>query len=102
MAPQHVDDLKRLNEALDLGLSHVQISELFAGVQRRRGFRRAAGRALAAAARGSTIVADENRIDSETGLSIADLREAVVEAIVIDVTLCDKPVPLTLLGRLEN
>lgn len=102
MAPQHLDDLKRLNEALDLGLSPVQTCELFAGVQRRRGFRRAAGRALAAAARGSTIVADENRIDSETGLSIADLREAVVEAIVIDVTLLDQPVPLTLLGRLEN
>lgn len=102
MAPQHVDDLKRLNEALDLGLSPLETCELFAGVQRRRGFRRAAGRALVAAARGSTIVADENRIDSETGLSIADLRETVVEAIVIDVTLCDKPVPLTLLGRLEN
>jgi hypothetical protein len=102
MAPQHVDDLERLNRGLDLGLSPVQTRELFAGVQRRRGFRRAAGRALAAAARGSTVVADENRVDTETGLSIADLREAVVEAIVVDVALCDQPVPLTLLGRLEN
>ena len=102
MAPQRFVDLERLNEALDLGLSSVQLRELFAGVQRRRGFRRGAGRALAAAARESTVVADENRIDSETGLSIADLRDAVVEAVVIDVTPCDEPKPLTLLGRLED
>ena len=102
MAPQQFVDLERLNEALDLGLSTVQLRELFAGVQRRRGFRRGAGRALAAAARESTVVADENRIDSATGLSIADLRDAVVEAVVIDVTPCDEPKPLTLLGRLED
>lgn len=102
MAPQHNDDLERLNEALELGLTPTRCNELFAGVQRRRGFRRAAGRALAAAARGSTVVADENRIDPETGLSVADLRDAVVEAVVIEVSPCDHPVPLTLLGRLEN
>jgi len=102
MAPQHFDDLERLNQGLELGLSPVETRELFAGVQRRRGFRRAAGRALAAAARGSTIATDETRVDSETGLSIADLREAVVEAVVVGVRPCDHPVPLTLLGRLEN
>ena len=102
MAPQHKDDLERLNEALELGFSQQQIDELFAGVQRRRGFRRAAGRALAAAARDSTVVADDSRVDDETGLSIADLREAVVEAVVTAVRPCDHPVPLTLLGRLET
>ncbi len=102
MAPQQFVDLEHLNTALGLGLTPIQLRELFAGVQRRRGFRRAAGRALAAAARGSTVVADQNRIDTETGLSIADLREAVVEAVVIDVTWCDEHVPLTLLGRLEG
>jgi hypothetical protein len=101
MAPQQFEDLAKLNEVLGLGLSPVQLRELFAGVQRRRGFRRAAGRALAAAARGSTVVADEERVDVETGLSIADLREAVVEARVIQVEACDEPVPLSLLGRLE-
>ena len=40
MAPQQFADLERLNEALDLGMSTVQLRELFAGVQRRRGFRR--------------------------------------------------------------
>ena len=40
MAPQQFVDLERLNDALDLGLSPVQLRELFAGVQRRRGFRR--------------------------------------------------------------
>jgi hypothetical protein len=102
MAPQHKDDLERLNEGLELGFSQQQVDELFAGVQRRRGFRRAAGRALAAAALGSTVVVDEDRIDDETGLSIADLREAVVEAVVVAVRPCDHPVPLTLVGRLET
>jgi hypothetical protein len=102
MAPQQFDDLERLNDALGLGMSTLQLRELFAGVQRRRGFRRAAGRSLAAAARGSTVVADESRVDAETGLSIADLRDAVVEAVVIEVVTCDQPVPLTLLGRLEE
>ena len=102
MAPQQFKDLARLNDTLGLGLAPLQLRELFAGVQRRRGFRRAAGRALAAGARGSTVVADENRVDAETGFSIADLREAVVEAVVIEVLAYDEPVPLTLIGRLED
>jgi len=102
MAPQRFEDFERLNRGLELGFSPVQARELFAGVQRRRGFRRAAGRALAEAARGSTVVADDSRVDPETGLSIADLREAVVEAVVTEVSPCDHPVPLTLLGRLET
>lgn len=102
MAPQHFDDLERFNAALELGLSEVQLRELFAGVQRRRGFRRSAGRALAAAARDSTLVADDERIDAETGLTVADLREAVVEATVLTIQLCDDLVPMTLIGTLEE
>lgn len=102
LAPQHLADLDKLNEALNLRLSPIQLREIFAGVQRRRGFRRAAGRALAAAARGSTVVADENRVDADTGLSIADLREAIIEAVVIEVASYDAPVPLTLLDKLEE
>jgi hypothetical protein len=102
MAPQQFIDLERLNDALGLGMSPMALQELFAGVQRRRGFRRAAGRALAAAARGSTVITDESQVDDETVLSIADLREAVVEVVVQHVASCDQPVPLTLLGRLEE
>lgn len=102
MAPQQFSDLKKLNDALGLGLSPVRLRELFAGVKRRRGFRRAAGRILADAARGSTVVRDESRIDPNTGLSIADLREAIIETTVVSVTPCEQPVPLTLLGRLED
>ncbi|PZF83938.1 hypothetical protein [Jiangella anatolica] len=102
MAPQHFDDLERLNAALGLGLSDVRLQELFAGVKRRRGFRRASGRALAAAARDSTVVANDDRIDDETGLTVADLREAVVEATVLSVVPCDHLVPMTLLGTLED
>lgn len=102
MAPRDRVDLQRLGTALDLGMSDVQIDELFAGVQRRRVFRRATGRVLARAARSSTLVDDAQRVDAETGLSIADLRDAVVEAVVLDVSPCDAPVPVTLLGRLES
>jgi hypothetical protein len=102
MAPQQFEDLERLNTALELGMSSTRLRELFAGVQRRRGFRRATGRALAAAARSSTVVEDDRRLDAETGLSIADLRDAVIEATVVSTAPCDRPVPLTLIGRLEG
>jgi hypothetical protein len=88
--------------ALDLDMTDIQIAELFACVQRRRVFRRAAGRALADAARSSTLVEDQRRVDPATGLSIADLRDAVIEAVVLDVHPCEEAVPLTLLGRLES
>ncbi len=102
MAPRDVGDLRLLVVALDLGMTALQVDELFACVQRRRVFRRAAGRALAEAARSSTLVEDPRRVDPATGLSIADLRDAVIEAVVLDVRPCEEPVPLTLLGRLES
>lgn len=102
MAPQHVDDLFFLNRALGLEMSEDHVRELFAGVQRRRGFRRSAGKALAEAARGATAVADRGRIDNETGLTVDDLRDAIVEATVLTVVPCNDPVPITLLGTLEN
>jgi len=101
MAPRDQVDLESLNTVLELGMTEVQVRELFAGVQRRRAFRRAAGRALAEAARSSTVVGDERMIDDETGLSIADLRDAVIEATVVRTDHCPEPVPLSLLGRLE-
>jgi hypothetical protein len=101
MAPRDRIDLQRLDSALELGMSDIQVDELFACVQRRRVFRRAAGRVLAQAARSSTLVDDARRVDAETGLSVADLRDAVVEAVVLDVSACDAPVPVTLIGRLE-
>ena len=102
MAPRDLGDLRLLCTALDVDMTDVQIGELFACVRRRRVFRRAAGRALAEAARSSTLVEDQRRVDPETGLSIADLRDAVIEAVVLDVCPCEAPVPLTLLGRLES
>jgi hypothetical protein len=101
LAPRELADLRRLNFALALGLTNRQVAEVFAAVQRRRGFRRAAGRVLAEAARSSVAVTDHARIDPDTGLSIADLQEAVVEATVVSVTACPSPVPVTELGRLE-
>jgi hypothetical protein len=102
LAPQHLEDLEYLNTALELGMTDAHMRELFAGVQRRRGFRRAAGRALSAAARHSTVVAEDERIDAETGITVADLRDAVVEATVTSVRPCEHPVPITLLGTLEE
>jgi hypothetical protein len=102
MAPRDLSDLQRLNGALGLDLSERRLQEMFAAVQRRRIFRRAAGKALAAAARGSTVAADLGRIDPETGLSLADLREVVLQATVLSVRRCPEPVPLSELGRLER
>ena len=103
MAPRDLVDLQSLNTVLDLGMSDVQVDELFAGVQRRRVFRRAAGGRSHKlhAARPSSVTPP--RVDAETGLSIADLRDAVIEAVVIDVSnRVTQPVPLTLIGRLEE
>jgi hypothetical protein len=102
LAPRDLADLRRLNAALRLGLTDRELDEIFAAVQRRRGFRRGAGRVLAEAARSSTAVTDGERVDAETGLSVADLREAVVEAVVLSVISCPVPLPLTELGRLET
>jgi hypothetical protein len=102
LAPRDISDLRRLNDSLDLGLNDRRIGEIFAGVQRLRTFRRAAGRALAAAARGAVVSSDLTRVDSETGLSLADLREIVIEATVVSVHCRPEPVPLAELGRLTR
>jgi hypothetical protein len=102
MAPRDRKDLELLNRALDLGLTDRRLSEIFAAVQRRRVFRRAAGRALAEAARTATVANAVSTVDPDTGLSIADLREAVIEAEVIAVAPCSGVVPLAELGHLEE
>jgi hypothetical protein len=102
MAPRDFSDLQRLNVALELGLSDARLDDLYAAVQRRRVFRRAAGRALAAAARSAAVAEDQTRVDAETGLSIADLRDAVIEASVRGVNVRSDRVPVTMLGRLEG
>jgi hypothetical protein len=102
MAPRDLVDLRSLNTVLGLGMSDLRLDTLFAGVRRRRDFRRAAGRALARAARSSAAVDDVRRVDADTGLSIADLRDAIIEATVIEVRQCDTLIPLTLIGRLEE
>jgi hypothetical protein len=102
LAPRDIGDLHRLNQALELDLSNRHVDEIFAGVQRLRAFRRAAGKALAAAARGATITADMSRVDRETGLSLADLRDVVLEATVLEVRRRPELVALAELGRLER
>jgi hypothetical protein len=102
VAPRDLRDLELLNEALALGMSSRRLRETFAGVSRWRGFRRAVGRALAEAARGSVGTARATRIDSETGLSVADLRELVLEAKVLEVRECPEPVPLSEIGYLKE
>lgn len=102
LAPRDVDDLGRLNDALQLGLSHLRVTEIFKGVHRLRVFRRAAGRALNAAARASTFAEDLTRVDPETGLSLADLRDVVQEAKVLRVTKCPEPVPMADIGHLRS
>ena len=102
LAPRDIADVRRLNEALSLGLAPSRINTIFAAVQKLRNFKRAAGRALATAARGSTVQSDVSRVDRETGLSMADLREVVVEAKILSVSNRAEPVPLTEIGHMEG
>jgi hypothetical protein len=102
LAPRDFVDLQRLNQALALGMSDHRLQEVFGGVRRWRGFRRAAGRALVQASRGSLVTSEATRIDHETGLSVADLRELVLEAEVLEVRECPEPVPLAEIGYLRE
>lgn len=101
MAPRDFEDLNRLVKVLSIQMSPTRIRETFQGVKRLRAFRRAAGRALAEAARGSVIAKDATRVDPVTGLSVADLRDVVLEAEVIDVSGCSVLVPVAELGELQ-
>lgn len=102
LAPRDFVDLQRLNEALGLGMLEQRLREVFAGVRRLRAFRRAAGKALVAASRGSLVASEATRIDRETGLSIADLRELVLEAEVLEIHQCPEPVALAEIGYLRE
>ena len=62
---------------------------------------RAAGKALVAASHGSLITSEAMRIDGETGLSVADLRELVLEARVVEVKEREA-VPLAETGYLRQ
>ena len=102
LAPRDFEDLRRLHDTLGLGMTNQELREIFAGVQRWRGFKRAAGRALVAAARGSLVASEETSVDAETGLSVADLRELVLEAKVLEVRECAEPVPLAEVGYVHT
>ena len=102
IAPRDFPDLKRLNNALQLGYDYRRLAEIFVAVQRERSFRRATGRALAGAARRTTVVSDDDAIDEETGLSLADLQELVLEARVLEVSVCESPIPLSDTGVLST
>jgi hypothetical protein len=102
LAPRDLADLRRLNEALGLDMSDRRVREVFAGVRRWRTFRRAAGKALVAASRGSLVTVEATRIDRETGLSLADLRELVLEAEVVSVVDLAEPVALADIGHLRE
>jgi len=102
LAPRDFIDLQRLNEALKLSMSATRVREIFAGVQRWRTFRRATGKALVAASRGSLLTSELTQVDRETGLSLADLRELVLEATVVELRYCSEQVPLAEVGRLRE
>lgn len=102
LAPRDVADLRRLNRVLELDMTEAELSETFGAVRRIRGFKRAAGRTLMAAARDSAIATDHAQIDPETGLSLADLREMVLEATIVSVRRCAEPLPLSTLGILDR
>ena len=100
LAPRDLSDLRRLNTSLSMGYDDRRIREVFTAVRRERTFRRATGRALAAAARSTVLMPDADLIDAETGLSVADLQELILEARVLAVRHCEAPVSLSETGLL--
>jgi hypothetical protein len=102
MAPRDFSDFERLTRVLEFGWSASRTHEAFLGISRIRTFRRAAGKALLRAASAAVVADDETRIDPDTGLSIADLREAVVVALVSAVTPLAQQVRLSETGRLSR
>jgi len=102
IAPRDFSDLKMLNSVLDLGYDGNALSQTFQAVQRERTFRRALGRSLAEAARKTAVSSMDDVIDDETGLSISDLTELVLEAKVVRVLKCTEPVPLNETGFLRR
>ena len=101
IAPRDFPDVERLVGALGLDYPQTRLRETFAGISRIRTFRRAAGKALHKAASVAAATADEARVDPETGLSVADLREAVAVVTVRSVVRLDEPVRLGETGRLQ-
>jgi hypothetical protein len=102
MAPRDRDDLWRLNDALGLKYTTTRLHEIYSALMRIRTFRRAAGNALARAAGAAAFSRDDSRVDAETGLSVADLRDAVIVATVKRVRDVTQPVRLTDTGRLHE
>ena len=102
IAPRDFSDLKMLNSVLDLGYDGNALSQIFQAVQRERTFRRALGRSLAEAARKTAVSSLDDVIDDETGLSISDLTELVLEAKVLRVLQCTESVPLNESGFLRR
>ena len=101
LAPRDLADLSRLNDALELGFTDRRLNQVFMGVQRQRGFRRAVGRALMASARDSVAAGDAARLDREMGLSLADLRDLVVQARIVAVREHTGLVPVSDTGRVR-
>lgn len=102
LAPRDFDDLRRLNDSLEIGMDPQRLKEAFAGVQRWRVFKRVAGKALVAASRSSVVATEATAIEAETGLSVADLRELVLEAKVVEVKECPGLVALAEIGFLRS
>lgn len=99
LGPRDLEDLRCLCRALSLPTDEDWLRASHAALVRMRGFRRALGRALSEAAR-QAVAANDSRVDPETGLSVADLREAVVVATVVAVGPQRRHVRATEVGRL--
>jgi hypothetical protein len=99
MAPQDTEDLRRLGEILDIALVQRRLYALRRALGRWRGFRRAAGRALARmAAAAVTAPLDPEDLD-QLGMDEDDLREAVLVTRVRSVARVEGRVPWSEIGR---
>lgn len=100
MGPQQTDDLRTLGEVLDIPVVRSNLSGVRAALGRIRGFRRAAGRALARAASAAVTVTPDDEDVEKLGIDIEDLREAVLVTTVVEVKALPHRVPWSEVGRL--
>lgn len=102
MGPRDREDIRLINLALRMRFMPVQIDEIHSSLERIRTFRRQAGLAVSRAATAALLSREDSRIDPELGLSVAELRDAVLVATVLSVRTFPRLVNVTEVGHLQE
>jgi hypothetical protein len=102
MGPRDLEDIRLISTGLGLAYGDLRLQAIDSGLRRIRTFRQQAGLAVSRAATAALLTREDSRIDAELGLSVADLREAVIVATVITLRTFPRRVHVTEIGHLEE